>query len=306
MFGVSHPSFRWDEVSAKQQTILLDFRRVRDPDLRRFLLLLVFTYFCEWVKTRGRNPQPFGLILDELVAMISKVVAGENFFGQELAEFIQQYQRNAQIWCSVALQSPLQLDTEVRETVLSLGTLILGQASTKATARVLADTLCFPNPQHIKYERVIQGRPYSIGGVARTPEPRIDLCSCPSMNSSRCTANGSNACPGTRSCCDRHSVRARSALRCTASISGILTRISFRTGDSWNSFAPPWQPNTAHRCMCSLRSRSTAYGRLHIARCQRHHRTQATITTRVPHRKRQRQHQPRRRCSRAPTPCAVR
>src|SRR5918992_522217 len=67
MFGASHPSFGLDEVSAKQQTILLDFRRVRDPDLTRFLLLLVFTYFYEWVKTRGRSPQQFGLILDELV-----------------------------------------------------------------------------------------------------------------------------------------------------------------------------------------------------------------------------------------------
>jgi hypothetical protein len=106
MLGASHPSLRFEDIAAKQQTILLDFRRVRDPDLRWFLLLWVFTYFYEWVKTQGRRRQPFGLILDELVAMTSKVVAGENPFGQELAELIQQYQRNAQIRCSVAFQSP--------------------------------------------------------------------------------------------------------------------------------------------------------------------------------------------------------
>jgi hypothetical protein len=174
MFGASQPGIKFDDASAKQETILLDARRVRDPDLRRFLLLWVFTYFFEWVKTQGRRRQPFGLILDELVAMTSKVIAGDNPFGQELAEFIHQYQRNAQIWCSVAFQSPLQLDSEVRETVLSLGTLILGQAPTKNAARVLAEHLCFPNPQHIKHERVIQRNPYSIGGVTRVPEPQIE------------------------------------------------------------------------------------------------------------------------------------
>jgi hypothetical protein len=174
MLGASQPSFGLDEASAKQGTILLDARRVRDPDLRRFLLLWVFTCFFEWVKTQGRRRQPFGLILDELVAMTSKTVAGENFFGQELAEFITQYQRTAQISLAVALQSPLQLDLELRETVLSLGTLILGQAPTKNAARVLAEHLCFPNPQHIKHERVIQRNPYSIGGVTRVPEPQIE------------------------------------------------------------------------------------------------------------------------------------
>jgi hypothetical protein len=174
MLGASHPSLRFEDVAAKKQTILLDFRRVRDPDLRRFLLLWVFTYFYEWVKTQGRRQQHFGLILDELVAMTSKVVAGENFFGHELAEFITQYQRAAQISLVCAFQSPLQLDPELRETVLGLGTLILGQSPTKAAARVLSETLCFPNPLHTKYERVIQGRPYSSGGVVTVPEPRIE------------------------------------------------------------------------------------------------------------------------------------
>ena len=174
MLGASQPSLCFADIAAKKQTILLDFRHVLDPDLRRFLLLSVFTYFYEWVKTRGRWIQPFGLILDELVAMTQKVVAGENFFGQELAELITQYQRNAQISLAVALQSPLQLDPELRETVLSLGTLILGQATTKAAATVLAANLCFPNPHYIKHERVIQRNPYSIGGVTRVPEPQIE------------------------------------------------------------------------------------------------------------------------------------
>jgi hypothetical protein len=47
MFGASQPGIKFDDVSAKQETVLLDFRHVLDPDLRRFLLLWVFTYFYE-------------------------------------------------------------------------------------------------------------------------------------------------------------------------------------------------------------------------------------------------------------------
>jgi hypothetical protein len=58
MFGASQPSLHFDEIAAKNKRFCLIFRHVLDPDLRRFLLLLVFTYFYEWVKhgDAARNP----------------------------------------------------------------------------------------------------------------------------------------------------------------------------------------------------------------------------------------------------------
>jgi hypothetical protein len=170
LFGAKEPAIKWPEVAAKRQTVLLDFRHVTG-ELRRFLLLWVFDYLYAYIKTRGRYPQPFGLIIDEFVALTQKVV-GENPLGQELDEFIQQYMRQHLIWLSVGLQSPLSLDEHLQQTVLSLGSLIIGQAPTKAAAAVLAANLCFPNPHYIKHERVIQRNPYSYRGVLTVPEPQ--------------------------------------------------------------------------------------------------------------------------------------
>jgi hypothetical protein len=77
MFGSSKPGINWDEVAAKHQTVLLDFRSVRGEN-RRFKLLWVFAYLYEWIKAWGRSPQPFGLIIDEFVALTQKMQVGEN------------------------------------------------------------------------------------------------------------------------------------------------------------------------------------------------------------------------------------
>jgi hypothetical protein len=51
MFGSSTPGLKWDDVKRKRQTVLLDFRYVRGEH-RWFLLLWVFSYLYEWIKTR--------------------------------------------------------------------------------------------------------------------------------------------------------------------------------------------------------------------------------------------------------------
>jgi hypothetical protein len=178
--------------------------------------------------------------------MTNKAVAGENPFGQELAELIHQYQRSAQIWLSVGLQSPLQLDEDLQQTVLSLGSLILGQAATKAAARLLADNLCFPDPQHIKHERVIQRNPYSSGGVLIVPEPQKEPVFMPMQEQREVFAQRIQSLPRFSFLLRPALSEGETAQRCTASISVILTgtgrqgSTAFRTRDSWNSFALPW------------------------------------------------------------------
>jgi hypothetical protein len=150
MFGSQTPGINWDEVSAKNQTVLLDFRNVRGEN-RRFKLLWVFAYLYEWIKARGRREQPFGLIIDEFVALTQKVLAGENPLAVELDEFIQQYIRSSRIWLTIGLQSPHQLDEHLQQTVLSLGTYTFGQAATMEGARLLADALFLRDPYWVKH-----------------------------------------------------------------------------------------------------------------------------------------------------------
>jgi hypothetical protein len=172
MFGSPTPGINWDEVSADNQTVLLDFRNVRGEN-RRFKLLWVFAYLYEWIKARGRSKKPFGLIIDEFVALTQKVLAGENPLAVELDEFIQQYMRSSQIWLTIGLQSPHQLDDQLRQTVLSLGTYLIGQAATMEGARLLADALYLRDPFWVKHWRAVYGRPYShspLDVIAYEPE----------------------------------------------------------------------------------------------------------------------------------------
>jgi hypothetical protein len=153
MFGAREPGITWNEIEKKRQTVLLDFRHVVDTDMRRFQLLWVFSYLYAWIKTRGRSPQPFGVVIDEFVALTQKVEQGENPVAVELSEFIQQYMRQHQIWLTIGLQSPLQLDAQLQQTVLSLGTYLFGQATTFDAAQLLASAMFLRDPYRVKHYR---------------------------------------------------------------------------------------------------------------------------------------------------------
>jgi hypothetical protein len=66
-----------------------------------------------------------------------------------LDEFLNQYMRNNRIWFICAFQSISQLDEQLRNTILSLGNLVVGRA-TMANARVLADMVWKKNPWMVK------------------------------------------------------------------------------------------------------------------------------------------------------------
>jgi hypothetical protein len=151
--------------------VLLDFRNVRGEN-RRFKLLWVFAYLYEWIKARGRHPHPFGLIIDEFVALTQKMQVGDNPLAVELDEFIQQYMRSSQIWLTIGLQSPHQLDDQLRQTVLSLGTYLIGQAATMDGARLLADALYLRDPWRVKYWRPVYGmnERHVYGVIREQPE----------------------------------------------------------------------------------------------------------------------------------------
>src|SRR5918999_3172895 len=151
MFGASKPGINWDDVVQKKQTVLLDFRREQDEEMRRFKMLWAFSYLYEWIKTRGRqDDKPFGVIIDEFAHMTQKVASGNNLLAQELDEFINVYMRQHTIWFSCAHQELYQIDEQLQNTLLILGTYIIGGTSSMESARELADALYFRNPNWVK------------------------------------------------------------------------------------------------------------------------------------------------------------
>jgi hypothetical protein len=168
MFGAKEPGIKWDDIARTGKTVLLDFRREQNEEMRRFKMLWTFSYLYEWIKTRGRrDEQPFGLIVDEFAHMTSKVVSSSNPLAQELDEFINVYMRQHTIWFTAAHQELYQIDEQLRNTLLSLGTYILGSTSSMESARDLADALFFRSPYKVKdyepvYRRSYPHRPLEI------------------------------------------------------------------------------------------------------------------------------------------------
>jgi hypothetical protein len=161
MFGATTPGIKWDDVVQKKQTVLLDFRREQDEEIRRFKMLWAFSYLYEWIKTRGRqDDNPFGVIIDEFAHMTCKVAGGTNPLAQDLDEFINVYMRQHTIWFTAAHQELYQIDEQLRNTLLSLGTYIIGDTSSMQSARDLADALYFRDPFWVKDAEPIYGRRY--------------------------------------------------------------------------------------------------------------------------------------------------
>jgi hypothetical protein len=156
MFGASKPGINWDEVVRRKQTILLDFRREQDEEMRRFKMLWTFSYLYEWIKTRGRqDSDPFGVIIDEFAHMTQQLAGGTNPLAKELDEFINVYMRQHTIWFTAAHQELYQIDEQLRNTLLSLGTYLLGGTASMDAARQLADVLFSRDPWWVKYWRIL-------------------------------------------------------------------------------------------------------------------------------------------------------
>src|SRR5918997_60526 len=141
--------------------------------MRRFKMLWSSDYHFSWIKTRGRQDNnPFGVIIDEFAHMTQQITDGANPLAQELDEFINVYMRQHTIWFTAAHQELYQIDEQLRNTMLSLGTYILGGTSSMAAARELADALFSRDPWWVKYWRPVYGRNERrvYGVIAEEPE----------------------------------------------------------------------------------------------------------------------------------------
>jgi hypothetical protein len=156
MFGANEPGIKWNDAARTGHTVLLDYRDEQDEEMRRFKMHWAFDYLDSWIKTRGRSDdQPFGVIIDEFAHMTQKVAGGTNPLAQGLDTFINVFMRQRTIWFSCAHQELYQIDEQLRNTLLSLGTYILGGTSSMESARTLADALFLRDPWWVKYWRTI-------------------------------------------------------------------------------------------------------------------------------------------------------
>jgi hypothetical protein len=176
MFGASTPGINLNDVARKGITVLLDFRHEQDEEMRRFKMLWSSDYLFSWSKTRGRqDDNPFGVIIDEFAHMTQQAEGRTNPLAKDLDTFINVYMRQHTIWFTAAHQELYQIDEQLRNTMLSLGTYILGGTSSMASARTLADALFSRDPWWVKYWRpVFPSVPPSARGKLEAYQPILE------------------------------------------------------------------------------------------------------------------------------------
>jgi hypothetical protein len=87
----------------------------------------------------------------------------------ELDEFINQYMRGHNVWLSCIHQELNQIDEHLRNTLLSLGTYIIGGTSSMDSARLLADALFLRDSSRVKHWRKVWMSGGSINGRPLAP-----------------------------------------------------------------------------------------------------------------------------------------
>jgi hypothetical protein len=158
MFGADTPGVNWWKVVKNHQAVLLDFRRVTDPDERRLKMLWVFHYFFTFIKYRGAGRHtPISFIIDELANLSHTQIKGESPFAKALDELINVYARNCMVWLTLAHQELFQIEASIQPGLMSLGTQILGVTSDRNAALAMAKQLFAFDPDKVKRYDPIYG-----------------------------------------------------------------------------------------------------------------------------------------------------
>jgi hypothetical protein len=170
MFGAPRPGIDWRQVEEEKLTVLLDFRRVNDPEQRQFLMMWAYQYFMEYIRFRGPGRhEPISFIVDELAALFPTSELVSDQFAADLDEMINQVARNYSLYLTLATQELYQFSERLQKTLMSM-TLIQGRTSDPESAAALTARLDRYHPYAVKkYENVWGGTPLGPIVVERRP-----------------------------------------------------------------------------------------------------------------------------------------
>lgn len=143
IFGASVPGIDWREVVEKKLLVLLDFREIRDEELRRFLMLHVFRSLIHYMEFRGLNTvAPVSIIMDEFSTMMP-VLSGdaERLWTNDLNILVQKTMRHTNMFLTLAHQSVsrAQFPEAIQDLLLDMGTHMIGRIDDINAAQKLSE-----------------------------------------------------------------------------------------------------------------------------------------------------------------------
>jgi hypothetical protein len=154
VFGGTIPSINWGDVVRNKQAVLIDLRGMTD-EMKKFSLLWVYNSFLTYIKYRGHSnmDKPISFIIDELSYMVGATGTNADLLTADINELVNQISRSHGLWVTLATQELFQLPPKLRQTVLSMGTVILGQTSDQQQAEQLARQYMPYQPYSVKDSR---------------------------------------------------------------------------------------------------------------------------------------------------------
>ena len=152
MFGASARGIDWEQVVARGETVLLDFRHELDSERRRLKMLWIFLDFLAFILRRGAGRhKPVGLVIDELTTLFHFGSQGDSqIFANDLDHLINVVARQYRVWPTLCNQELFQLDLKTRKTLMGMGTKIIGVTQDMEAALTLAQELLPYDPRRVK------------------------------------------------------------------------------------------------------------------------------------------------------------
>ena len=163
IYAASQPTIDWQRVIEQDQTVLIDFRGVLDPEERRFgLLWCLFNSFVQYIRHRGkgRHHKSVALIIDELSEFGQlEAEASSSIFSEDLNYLINILKRQYRIMLTIIHQEAYQLDEKTRKALLSMGCQILGVSHDQDSALEMARQFIPYRPRAKRYEPIYSSTP---------------------------------------------------------------------------------------------------------------------------------------------------
>lgn len=151
IFAAEQPGISWQEVLEKRMTVLIDMRHEHERERIQFKLYWAYQSLLEWIKTRGAGRHlPLGLMIDELTYLVEGSGAYSELMAADLQELIERIARNYAIWLTLAHQELHQFPDSLQNTLMTMGTQLIGSTTNLKTAVALAERYFPYNPYSVK------------------------------------------------------------------------------------------------------------------------------------------------------------
>lgn len=151
MFCTAPASLDLPSVVANRQTVIADFRGETNPRARLFKTRWVFDVLLAYIRHRGAGRhRPFALHIDEVTELTNQASLDQDLFAADLDYLLNVLCRNSNVWATIAHQQLWQLSERTQETLLSMGTQMIGVVSDFPSAEALAKRYWALSPHRVK------------------------------------------------------------------------------------------------------------------------------------------------------------